>query len=122
MTEPRPRSGFPIVVSADLAQLLGFYRDVMGGKVVYKFPADDPTYLSLRIGEAEVGLGLHPDPTRGPSQVSLWFYVDDVDALVTRAGSIGAVVTSAAEDQPWGERIARLVDPTGIEVIVAQPL
>ncbi|PVZ94922.1 bleomycin resistance protein [Amnibacterium flavum] len=94
----------------------------MGGEVVYRFPEDAPTYLSLHIGAAEIGLGLHPDPTRGPSQVSLWFYVDDVDALVARALAIGAVVTTAAEDQPWGERIARLVDPTGIEVIVAQIL
>jgi uncharacterized glyoxalase superfamily protein PhnB len=120
MSTERRRSGFPIVVAHDLPPLLAFYRDALGGEVVYRFPDDEPSYLSLRIGDAELGLGTHPDPPRGPSQVSLWFYVDDVDEITRRAVSVGAVVTEMPEDQPWGERIARLVDPTGIEVIVAQ--
>ena len=122
MPESRSRSGFPIVVAYDLPVLVAFYRDVMGGQVTYRFPDDEPTYMSLQIGDAEIGLGSHPDPPRGPSQISLWFYVDTVDAIVSRATSAGAVVTAEAEDQPWGERIARLVDPTGIEVIIAERL
>lgn len=120
MSATRARSGFPIVVANEIGTLLGFYRDVLGGHVTYRYPEDAPTYVSLLIGEAEVGLGEHPDPPRGPSQVSLWFYVTDPDGIVARAASYGAVVTSPPEDQPWGERIARLVDPTGIEVIVAR--
>jgi len=121
MAEPRRRNGFPIVVAHELPTLMAFYRDVMGGKVIYRFPEDKPTYVSVTIGDAEIGLGSHDDPPRGPSQVSIWFYVDSVDDIVARASSMGAVVTAPPEDQPWGERIARLVDPTGIEVIIAQP-
>lgn len=120
MAVDRALSGFPIVVATELPPLIAFYRDVLGGEVVYRFPLDEPTYVSLTIGDAELGLGSHPDPPRGPSQVSIWFYVAAVDEIVARANSFGAVVTADAEDQPWGERIARLVDPTGIEVIVAQ--
>ncbi|BDI22452.1 glyoxalase/bleomycin resistance/extradiol dioxygenase family protein [Herbiconiux sp. L3-i23] len=120
MAGERALNGFPIVVATELPPLIGFYRDVLGGEVVYRFPVDDPTYVSLKIGDAELGLGSHPDPPRGPSQVSIWFYVAEVHEVVRRARSFGAVVTADAEDQPWGERIARLIDPTGIEVIVAE--
>ncbi|SET29236.1 hypothetical protein SAMN05443639_102449 [Stigmatella erecta] len=41
---------------------------------------------------------------------------------VQKAAAVGAPVTAPPENQPWGERIARLVDPTGIEVIVAEPI
>jgi lactoylglutathione lyase len=122
MTDPRALNGFPIVVATELPILIGFYRDVLGGEVVYRYPLDEPTYVTVRLGTAEVGLGSHPDPPRGPSQVSIWFYVASVDDVVQRARDFGAVLTADAEDQPWAERIARLVDPTGIEVIVAERL
>jgi PhnB protein len=38
-------------------------------------------------------------------------YVDDVDAALARAVSAGATALSAAADQPWGDRIAGIVDP-----------
>lgn len=120
MTDAPALTGFPIVVATELPPLVAFYRDVLGGEVVYRYPLDEPTYATVRIGAAEVGLGSHPDPPRGPSQVSIWFYVARVDDVVRRARDFGAVVTAEAEDQPWSERIARLVDPTGIEVIVAE--
>jgi lactoylglutathione lyase len=32
----------------------------------------------------------------------------------------GATVTQEPGDQPWGERVARVLDPDGNEVIVGQ--
>ncbi|WP_225410764.1 VOC family protein [Stigmatella hybrida] len=122
MEQTKPRTGFPILAVRELPPVLAFYRDVLGGEVVYQFPEEQPAYLSLRIGAAELGLGTHANPPRGPSQVSLWFYVDSVDETVQKAIAVGAPVTAPPENQPWGERIARLVDPTGIEVIVAEPM
>jgi len=116
----RAGSGFPIIVSNDLSKLLGFYRDVLGGRIVYQYPDDDPAFLTLKIGSATLGIGYHPDPPRGPSQMSLWFYVSDIDATVNLVRRAGIVVLEEPELQAWGERIARVLDPTGIEVILGE--
>lgn len=116
----RAGSGFPIIVSNDLSKLLGFYRDVLGGRIVYQYPEDDPAFLTLKIGSATLGIGYHPDPPRGPSQMSLWFYVADIDATVELVRRAGIVVLEEPELQAWGERIARVLDPTGVEVILGE--
>jgi len=116
----RAGSGFPIIVSNDISKLLGFYRDVMGGRVVYQFPDEDPAFLTLRIGSATLGIGYHPDPPRGPSQMSLWFYLEDLDATLDLVRHAGIVVLEEPELQAWGERMARVMDPTGIEVILGE--
>src|SRR3954470_20526624 len=86
------RSVFPIVVSDDLPALLAFYRDLLGGEVVYGFPDDEPVYVSLRLGESSIGLGWAPNAPRGPSQASVWVYVGDVDAVVAAARAAGVAV------------------------------
>jgi lactoylglutathione lyase len=117
------RSAFPILVWDDLSVLLGFYRDVLGGEVVYRFPEDgDPAYVSLRLGESSIGLGVDPSPPRGPQRVSVWVYVADVDAVVAAAVAAGVPVLEEPADQPWGERTARLQDPTGVHVVLGAPL
>ena len=47
-------------------------------------------------------------------------YTDDCDALVRHLRDAGVTVTAEPEDQPWGERVARVLDPDGNEVIVGQ--
>jgi uncharacterized glyoxalase superfamily protein PhnB len=48
--------------------------------------------------------------------------VDECDALVDRLRAAGVRVTEEPADQPWGERVARVLDPDGNEVIVGQKL
>ncbi len=43
----------------------------------------------------------------------LWVDTDDVDALVTRAESAGARVAQQPEDQFYGDRTGRVLDPEG---------
>ena len=122
MPEPA-RSAFPIVVWDDLPALIAFYRDVLGGELVYQFPPEgDPVYVSIRLGQSSVGLGYEPEPPRGPQRVSVWVYVPDVDAAVAAAVAAGAPVLEEAADQPWGERTARVQDPAGVDVILGAPL
>jgi uncharacterized glyoxalase superfamily protein PhnB len=54
-----------------------------------------------------------------PRSTSLWFYVDDGDATVETLRQGGATITEELADQPWGERIARVHDFDGNEVIIA---
>ena len=114
---------FPIIHTPDLERALGFYRDLLGGVVEYAFPADgEPGYVSLRIGTAHVGIGRVPDLAvdEAGQRFALWVYAESCDDAVERLRGGGAPVTQEPEDQPWGERIARVRDPDGNEVIVGQ--
>ncbi len=54
-----------------------------------------------------------PVTTGTESPVSLYVYCDDVDALFSRATESGAKVAFPPNDQFWGDRICRLIDPDG---------
>jgi lactoylglutathione lyase len=112
-------SAFPIISSADLPRLIRFYVDVVGGRPVYQFPPEgDPVYLALDLGTSH--LGLAADSTLADSQpsarFSIWLYVDECDATVERiqaAADVPVTVVDEPADQPWGERVARILDPDG---------
>ena len=62
-------------------------------------------------------------PTRGHrGPVSLHLYVEDVDAVVARAASLGGRVERAVEDRDYGDRRGDLVDPFGHRWLVATHL
>jgi lactoylglutathione lyase len=116
---------FPILATRDLDAALRFYRDLLGGRVVFEFPAPDgvPAYVGLDVGRSHLGIGRDPgasapsDPS--PARpMSLWVYVPDCDATVASLRAAGVPIDAEPEDQPWGERVARVRDPDGNEVIV----
>jgi len=115
---------FPILATTDVPRALGFYRDLLDGTVGYEFPGPDgqPAYVGLEVGRSHVGIGLIPEgaPADRARSVSLWVYADDCDAAVERLRTAGVTVTQEPTDQPWGERVARVLDPDGNEVIVGQ--
>jgi lactoylglutathione lyase len=114
---------FPILVTADLRAALGFYRDLLGAKVSYEFPAPDgePGYVGLELGEAHLGIGRDPSAAPETSErFSLWVYADDCDAAVARLRAAGVTIVEEPTDQPWGERVARVLDPAGNVVLIGQ--
>ena len=116
---------FPSVATTNLESSLAFYRDLLGGDVTYEFPGEDgrPVYVSLRIGESSVTIGYEgslADAPR-PRAVALWVYADDCDAAVERLRSAGVPITEEPATQPWGERVARVLDPDGNEVLIGAP-
>ena len=114
---------FPILATRDLAGSLGFYRDLLGGTVAYEFPGPDgePAYVALDIGDAHLGIGGDPDLSDGPSaRFSLWVYTGDCDAAVERLRAAGVTIVEEPADQPWGERVARVLDPDGNLVLIGQ--
>jgi lactoylglutathione lyase len=116
------RSAFPILSTPDLPRALGFYRDLLDGEVSFQFPpAGEPGYVGLEIGSAHLGIGHAPDTRAGPDgqRIMLWVYADDCDAAVERLRAAGVQIVEEPADQPWGERIARVYDPDGNEVIIA---
>jgi lactoylglutathione lyase len=115
------RRMFPMLSAADMAASVAFYRDVLGGRVVYGFPEEEPVFVTVALGDSELGIGgLGDAPLHGQAQrpatghrVELCVYVDDVDAAVAGARAAGAPVLLEPADQPWGERVAYVADPDG---------
>jgi lactoylglutathione lyase len=112
---------FPMLSAGDLGASIAFYRDLLGGSEAYRFPDDDPVFVTLRLGDSEIGIGaLTDEPVHGRPQrpasghrIELCVYVDDVDATVEAARAADAPVVLEPADQPWGERIAYVADPDG---------
>jgi lactoylglutathione lyase len=114
---------FPILVTPDLPRALGFYRDLLDGKVEYRFPPEgDPDYVALEVAGGHLGIGRDPEAGTGHDgqRFSLWVYADSCDEAVERLRAAGVTVTEEPADQPWGERVARVLDPDGNLVIVGQ--
>src|SRR5919106_5501550 len=107
------QSLFPILSTPNMDRALGFYRDLLGGEVVYQFPTEgEPAYVGIDLGSSHLGIGSDPaiaEPQ--PSQhFALWIYVDDCDAAVEHLQASGVTVLEPPTDQPWGERVARIHD------------
>jgi lactoylglutathione lyase len=65
-------------------------------------------------------IGQIPAPIAGPvATTELYFYTDDVDAMVARARDAGAALLSPSADRPWGDRVAYVADPDGFVVAFA---
>jgi lactoylglutathione lyase len=117
------QSMFPILTTTDLGRSLAFYRDLLGGVVGYQFPPEgDPDFVSLDLGDSHLGIGRDPAATEatGPQRFSLWVYVDSCDETVEALRAGGATVTGEPTDEPWGERVARALDPDGNTIVIGQ--
>lgn len=115
-------SAFPIITTPDLQRALGFYRDLLGGVVSFAFPREGPPgYVGVDLGSSHLGIGHDPAVGLGDEQrIALWVYTSDCDAVVEAVRAAGGTVVEEPVDQPWGERVARVVDPDGNRVIIGQ--
>ncbi len=114
---------FPIINAVDVRRSLGFWVDLLGGTVAFEWPGPDgePDYVGIDLGTSHLGIGGPSAGTGdGPRPIALWVYADDCDALVERLRGAGTTITEEPVDQPWGERVARVLDPDGNEVIIGQ--
>jgi lactoylglutathione lyase len=115
---------FPILTTRRLGPMLGFYRDLLGAEVEYEFrgPDGEPGYVGLQLGDAHLGIGRDPQTTAPATpRWSLWVYAHDCDAAVARLRAGGVTIVDEPVDQPWGERVARVLDPDGNDVLIGQP-
>lgn len=130
MVEPASRM-IPMLSVADTRRSLAFYRDALGGEVIYQFPPDGPAaFLTLRFGTTELGIGqVSGEPLHGRDlrpatghRIELCFNVADTDAALAALNEIGASTVLSPSDQPWGERAAYVEDPDGNLVMLVAPI
>jgi lactoylglutathione lyase len=114
---------FPIITTPDLERSLGFYRDLLDGEVEYQFPPEGQAiYVGLNVGTSHLGIAQDQEAVAGAGgqRFALWVYAESCDEAVERLRAGGATITEEPTDQPWGERVARALDPDGNQVIVGQ--
>jgi uncharacterized glyoxalase superfamily protein PhnB len=122
---------FPMLAYDDAPAALEFLCKAFGFEERYRMGMPDGT-----IGHAEVALGdqvvmlattwkaagmASPKDLAGV-HAQLRCTVDDVEAHFARARAAGATIAAEPEDQPYGERVYRAVDPEGHRWIFAAPL
>jgi PhnB protein len=99
-----------------------FYKQAFGARELLRrvTPNGKLIHGQLRVGDTNVLLSdVFPDSNSaapsaiGTTTVTLHVYTKDVDALWDRAVAAGAKVSMPLENQFWGERYGRLIDPFG---------
>jgi PhnB protein len=104
------------------AAAIEFYKKAFGATEIMRLtePEGKIAHAEIRIGNSSIYLAdempswrnLSPE-TLGGSPVTIVLNVADVDTVVRRAVEAGAKVLAPVEDQFYGERGGRLVDPFG---------
>ena len=127
-------NAFPIIYTADLERALAFYRDLLGFRQTFQFPADgDAVFVSLELeGGGSLALaaatdgqtGTHGRPMRPleTGSFEMCVYTTDVDSAVAGLSAHGIDVLVQPADQPWGERMAYVADPDGRPIMICARL
>jgi len=118
----------PYLVVQDAGAAMAFYTRAFGARELMRMPGPDGRIMhaELQIGDSRVMLSdempqmgaTSPKTLRG-TPVSLFFYVDNVDAVYQSAIASGATAKAPVSDMFWGDRWGTLVDPFGHEWQVA---
>ena len=112
------------------ARAVEFYKAAFGAQELFRFDAPDGTVVAqLSVGasdfwvtdESPENLNFSPQ-TLGGGSVRMVMVIDDPDAAFARALAAGATVVWPVEDQHYGWRVGRVVDPFGHHWEIGKPL
>jgi PhnB protein len=112
----------PYLAVEDAARAIEYYAKAFGAKEVVHMDSPDGKvgHAELEIGDSRVMLSdpfpqssTRPPKELGGTSVSVFMYVEDVDAWVKQAVDAGATVTMEVADQFWGDRFGTITDPFG---------
>ena len=112
----------PSISVENATEAIEFYKRAFGASERGRMNAPDGrvAHAEIQIGDSVLMLA-DPSPmasTKPPTQiggtaVTLFLYVDDVDAVYKRAVEAGAKSEMEPDDMFWGDRFGSIVDPYG---------
>jgi catechol 2,3-dioxygenase-like lactoylglutathione lyase family enzyme len=109
-----------MIYCKDVERGLGFYRDLMGFKLIEDFRYEGkPVYARLRAPGGDGTIALHmagPGASLASEGVRLYFEVRDLDDFCRKLMQKGFYITQMPRMMPWGWRHAYLNDPDGHEI------
>ncbi len=112
----------PYLIVKDAASAIEFYKKAFGATELMRMaaPSGKVMHAEIRIGNSPImiadefpEMGARSPQSLGGSPVSIFLYVEDVDALASQAIAAGAKVSMPVQDQFWGDRYGKLTDPFG---------
>lgn len=112
----------PMLICRDAGAELDFCKTAFDAVERVSRPGPDGTvaHALVTIGGAMVmieaewpTLDSRAPTADGSSPVVIYVYVENVDAVVERAVAAGAKVLVPIQDQFWGDRTGRIMDPAG---------
>jgi PhnB protein len=112
----------PYLIITNAAKAIEFYRDAFGATELTRLttPNGKVGHAEIQIGDSRIMLteesaewGTRSPQTLGDSPVHIMLYVEDVDAIVSRAVAGGAKLSKPVEDQFYGDRSGSITDPFG---------
>jgi PhnB protein len=112
----------PYLAVENAAQAVEWYQNAFGAKerVRMEAPGGAIGHAELEIGDSVVMLSdplpqasTKPPKELGGTSVSVFMYVEHVDAVVKQAVDAGAIVLMEVADQFWGDRFGTIQDPFG---------
>jgi PhnB protein len=125
MTSPIPE-GYPRVapylIVDGAADAIDFYKTVLGVTERMRMPGPDGRigHAELELGDSVIMLadespemGARSPRSVGGTPVTIFAYLEDVDAAFERALAAGATTLRDVEDRFYGDRAGQLEDPFG---------
>ena len=116
----------PQLTVDDAARAIDWYKKALGAEELGRSNGPDGKIMhaELKIGDSRIFVNDPVMDSKGPkayggSPAALWLYVEDCDALFTRAVTAGAQVRMPVDNQFWGDRMGAFVDPHGYSWSVA---
>lgn len=112
----------PMLVCRDAASEIDFCKAAFGAVELSRRAVADGTvvHATLTIGEALIfvhaevpTLGSRPPQADGSSSVVIYVYLEDPDIAIDRAVAAGARVLVPVTNTFWGDRVGRIIDPSG---------
>ncbi len=109
-----------MIYAKDVQRALGFYRDLLGFKLVDEFRHEGtPVYARLRAPGGDATIALHlagPGTPLASDGVRLYFDVRELEEFCRKLQAKGFYMTQMPRMMPWGWRHAYLNDPDGHEI------
>jgi PhnB protein len=116
----------PILVLKNVEAALDFYQKAFGFKLRNVMRGPDNSILHAEMTHVDSNIMMGPEsPERGafaptgPSPVTLYILVADVDAISDQARLHGGNIVQPPTDMFWGDRTAVIIDPEGHKWMVA---
>jgi PhnB protein len=112
----------PYLTVDDAARAIDYYVSAFGAKELGRMeaPGGKIGHAELEVGDSRIMLSdsfpqasTRPPKELGGTSVSVFMYVEDVDAVVKQAVEAGATITMEVADQFWGDRYGAITDPFG---------
>jgi PhnB protein len=121
-TQYAPNTMMPHLCVRDITGALAFYQQAFRAREIHRLIGSGGriVHAEIKIGETAIDLAEEePDNHNlspqllGGSPVVIGLYVEDVDAAFKQAIAAGAKTLFPVNDQFYGDRSGRLVDPFG---------